>query len=124
MPSLNLDENKSLYQIRAYQPGIIQINDQKLTSSLIITPSKLITDWAPQTIAELDTASLTPIIQLKPAILLIGTGSQQQFLAIEIYGELINQGIGVEVMTTAAACRTFNALSAEDRNVAAALFVS
>lgn len=123
MPSLNIDENKSTYQIRAYQPGMIQVNEQKLAASLILTPNKLIADWSPQSMGELDMASLAPIIELHPTILLIGTGAQQEFLSIELYGELINQGIGVEVMTTSAACRTFNALSAEDRNVAAALII-
>jgi uncharacterized protein len=41
-----------------------------------------------------------------------------------IYGNLLNHGIGVEVMDTSAACRTFNALSAEGRNVVAALLLT
>jgi uncharacterized protein len=123
MPSLNLDENKSAYQIHAYQPGMLQINEQKLTASVIITPNQLITDWAPQRISEVNAASFEAIIAIRPDILLIGTGSKHVFLPIELYGELINLGIGVEMMDTAAACRTFNALSAEDRNVAAALII-
>jgi len=61
--------------------------------------------------------------ELKPDVLLIGTGATHVFLSLDIYGDLINQGIGVEVMSTSAACRTFNALSAEGRHVVAALLI-
>lgn len=123
MPPLNLDENSATYQIRAYLPGTIQVNDRTLHTSIIITPTLLIEDWAPQTVEELSSDSFKPFLELAPTILLIGTGSQHVFLPAELYGELINQGIGVEVMSTSAASRTYNALSSEDRNVAAALVI-
>jgi len=120
---LNLDENNAIYQIRAYQPGLLQINEQKFTHSVIITPSRLIDDWSPQFFSELNAESLSIIKTLKPDILLLGTGSTMVYVPPEIYGELINAGIGVETMATQAACRTYNALSAENRNVAAALII-
>jgi uncharacterized protein len=123
MASLDLDENQSAYQIRAFKPGTIHINDKILDRSVIITPSQLIENWQPQNAQELTAESLAPVAALKPDILLIGTGSTMVLIAVEIYGELINQGIGVEIMDTSAACRTFNALSAENRNVAAALLI-
>jgi uncharacterized protein len=121
--SLTLDDNHAAYQIRAYQPGSIQINDQILHKSLIVTPNKLIQDWPPQTFSELSSEHLAIIIDLSPAIVLIGTGSTIQFPNAAIYGDLINAGIGVEIMDTHAACRTYNALTAEDRNVVAALVI-
>jgi uncharacterized protein len=124
MTTLDLDSNHSQYQIRAYKPGTIQVNDQLITTSVIITPSQLITDWPPQTVDALKKNSFSLVASLKPDVLLIGTGSTHVFLNIELYGDLINQGIGVEVMSTSAACRTFNALSAENRRVAAALIVA
>lgn len=123
MASLSLDDNSSLYQIRAYKPGTIQINDTILHHSLIIAPQQLIENWPPQTIAELSADALAVVIPHKPDILLIGTGSVMTLLAVELYGDLINHGIGVEIMDTSAACRTFNALSAEGRNVMAALII-
>src|SRR5579863_10711589 len=118
---LNLDENHALYQIRAFKPGMIQVNEKILTHSVIIAPNQMIENWSPQTSEELSAATLSPVIALKPDILLIGTGSALVLLPIEIYGDLINLGIGVEIMDTSAACRTYNALSAENRNVVAAL---
>ena len=123
MAQLDLDQNNANYQIRGYQPGLIQINEQMLTQSLIVTPSQLIENWPPETIDALTAEHLKIIIGLKPDILLIGTGSKHVLLKTDIYGELLNLGIGVEVMSTSAACRTFNALASEDRNVAAALII-
>ncbi|OGT34917.1 MAG: hypothetical protein A3F11_06065 [Gammaproteobacteria bacterium RIFCSPHIGHO2_12_FULL_37_14] len=123
MPTFMLDHNDATYQIRSFKPGAIQINDRIFTHSLIITPRSLIEQWSPQTITELSAQTLSPILALKPDIVLIGTGSTLIFPAVEIYGEFINAHIGVEIMDTAAACRTYNALSSENRNVVAALIV-
>ncbi len=124
MTTLNLDSNQAKYQIRSFKPGQIQINDTILTSSVIVSPDVLIEKWPPQSIHALTADSLAHIPELKPDILLIGTGSQLVFIKTEIYGALINLGIGVEIMDTSAACRTFNALSAENRNVVAALILN
>ncbi len=121
--SLALDENKANFQIKAYQPGQIQINDRIFTRSLILSAATLIEDWQPQVIDELTRESLQIILELKPTILLLGTGTTLQFPELDIYGELMNQGIGVEIMNTGAACRTFNVLTAEERNVVAALVI-
>lgn len=120
---LNLDENQASYQVRAYQPGTIQINEKLYTHSLILTPQQLIEDWTPQTAEALTTHDLNEVLKLKPDLILIGTGEKHVFLKPEIYGPIINLGIGVEIMDTSAACRTFNALSAENRSVAAALII-
>lgn len=121
--TLALDENNAHYQIRAYKPGMIKVNDQTLTHSIIISANTLIENWAPQHISELTAQHLIEASALQPAILLIGTGETLEFPPLEVYGELINQGIGVEIMDTRAACRTYIALSAEDRNVVAALII-
>lgn len=123
MTTLDLDNNQAKYQIRSYAPGMIQINDKKYTHSLIVSADQLIETWSPQSVAEITAESLEPIVALKPNVLLIGTGGSHVFLSIEIYGELMNQGIGVEIMDTSAACRTFNALTAENRDVVAALII-
>lgn len=121
--TLTLDENRATYQIRAYQPGQIQINDKIYQNSVIIAPHTLIEHWQPITLTELKASDLATVLTMKPAILLIGTGEKLIFPPAEVYGDLINQHIGVEIMDTRAACRTFNALTSEDRNVVAALLI-
>lgn len=120
---LSLDENRAVYQIRAYQPGQIQINDRIYNNSIIIGPETLIDHWQPQSINELKQEYLALFIELRPAILIIGTGGKLQFPPLDVYGDLINHGIGVEIMDTRAACRTYNALTAENRQVMAALII-
>ena len=63
------------------------------------------------------------VIAQRPEIVLIGTGTRQRFPERSILTALLTRRIGVEVMDTAAACRTFNILVAEDRRVVAALFL-
>jgi uncharacterized protein len=121
---LNLDDNPAKYYIQAFKPGTFQINQQLYHTSIIISANELIDAWPPQQINELKSEHLITIASSKPTILLIGTGAKLQFPAIETYGELINLGIGVEIMDTAAACRTFNALTSEQRNVIAALIIN
>ena len=120
---LNLDDNHASFQIKGFTPGTLKINEETYTRSVIIGANTLITDWEPQRIGELTAAHLAVIIPLAPAILLIGTGETLSFPDMAVYGELINHGIGVEVMNTSAACRTYTALTAENRQVMAAIFV-
>lgn len=120
---LKLDANPTQYQIRAYTPGTIQINEMMYSHSIIVSPEKLITPWKPQHISELTREDLAIISELSPAILLIGTGNTLTFPDLDIYGDLMNEGIGIEIMDSRAACRTYNALTAENRNVAAAIII-
>lgn len=121
--SLTLEDNNSNYQIKGYRPGEIKINDRIYTESVIITPNQMLSPWTPQSLTALTAEDLNIILTLKPTILLIGTGEKLIFPHISVYGHLINHGIGVEIMDTRAACRTYHALSAEGRNVVAALII-
>lgn len=123
MSELHLDDNTSTYQIRGFKPGQIQINQDIYTRSVMLSATQLLTDWAPQKLSELTAEHLNVILSFNPTLVLIGTGETLTFPPIEVYGELINQGIGVEIMNTSAACHTFNVLTAEERKVVAALLL-
>jgi uncharacterized protein len=62
-------------------------------------------------------------LTLEPEIVLLGTGRRQQFPHPRLTQALLEQGVGVEVMDTAAACRTYNVIMLEGRRVAAALLL-
>ena len=109
--------------IRAYGPGRINVNDVLITRSLIVAPDRLVQDWPPQRFEELNADNLKTALALEPEILIIGTGNRQRFLNGELMAALSKGGIGVEVMDTAAACRTYNVLLSEDRKVVAALLM-
>ena len=111
------------YLITAYSAEYIEINKVRHACNLIVMAEKLILDWQATDFASLAEAHFAQIIELKPEVVLLGTGEKHQFLHPKIYQNLTAQGIPLECMTTAAACRTYNFLMSEGRNVAAALLI-
>ena len=109
--------------IRAYEPGRIMVGLNTFTKSFIVTPDALIDDWESQTIDAMQAEHLTVFHAMQPEILLLGTGASQTFPEPRLLADLMNRRIPVEVMDTAAACRTYNILFSEDRAVAAALMM-
>jgi uncharacterized protein len=78
--------------------------------------------WAVDSPAALSVEDLERAVELRPEILLIGTGPRLVMPANNLMQRLGTQGIGVEIMDTPAACRTYNVLVHEQRRVVAALF--
>ena len=93
------------------------------TDSFIVARETLIKTWPLANIALLDKNHLTPVHELKPELVLLGTGQKQQFPDMQLLSTFYNQGIGVEVMDSPAACRTFNILAGEGRKVVAAIII-
>ena len=60
---------------------------------------------------------------MKPELVIFGCGARMRFAHPRLQASLINAGIGVETMDTAAACRTYNVLVSESRSVVAALLI-
>lgn len=116
--------NTSSYVIQGYDPGSIRINNVIYQHSVIVSPNQLITDWPPQQVSELTAQHVIDILQLNPDVVLIGTGAQQRFLNPELFSILMTQHIGFEMMSTAAACRTFDLLANEGRKVVAGLLIA
>lgn len=111
------------YYVSGYEDGVILVNGSAKTASFIISLEKLVDDWAPAHIDELGTEHMQPLLDLQPELVLIGTGQTLKFPAIEHYACLIQQNIGVEIMDSAAACRTYNILLGEGRKVVAGIIL-
>ena len=109
--------------IRTYAPGHIDVNQEAYTRSLIVLPGRVIPDWPPQAFSDLTAAHFEALAALAPEIVVLGTGQRQRFPGADILAPLIKAGIGWEVMDSGAACRTYNILMSEGRNVAAALLM-
>jgi uncharacterized protein len=118
------DTNDAVFQIRSYSPGCIAVNDTAYHSSLIVTSKKLVTDWPPQSLTELTPENWEAVIRLSPEILLFGVGEHFKMPPASLLAPLYAKKIAVESMSTAAACRTYIALAAEGRSVAAALLIN
>lgn len=120
---LNQNSRSEQYSIRAYTDSSVTVNEQIYTRPLVVTAEKVLSDWSAPCFAELNSTHLYELKDLNMEILLLGTGVKQRFPPPRLLVELQDHGIGIEVMTTAAACRTYNILIAEGRAVAAGLFI-
>lgn len=118
---LHQDPRTSLNTVTAYGPGFIEINAVRFTGSLILSPERAASAWTPRDFEALAESDFETLLALEPEIVLLGTGARQRFPRPALYAALTRAHIGVEAMDTAAACRTFNILSAEGRRVVAAL---
>ncbi len=107
--------------VTGFGDGYLQIGDRRLTRSVLIGPDLLREDWGRGSLDELDSDHYAELAALPVQILLLGTGPTQRFPEASRLRPLIQAGIGVEVMDTLAAARTYNILIAEGRSVAAAL---
>lgn len=119
---ITLDNGSAKYRIIAYESGRIRINDETILDSIIVSPEKTEL-WDIENMDSLTQHHFEYLLTYEPEILILGTGSKQRFPASNLLTPLVQAGIGLEVMNTAAACRTYNILMSEGRNVVAALFM-
>ena len=120
---LHLTSAENNHLITGYGQGFVEINKQRYVQNLIVMADKLILDWTATDFASLTELHFTKLIDLKPEVVLLGTGEKHQFLHPKIVQKLTENSIPLECMTTAAACRTYNILMSEGRNVAAMLIL-
>ena len=113
----------SRHRLTSYCERTVSINEAVHQHSLILTADSLLSPWPVKALDELDEQTLAPIFESQPAVVLLGTGSRQQFPDARIFGQFGERGIGLEVMDNGALCRTFNILVAEDRAVTAAIIL-
>ena len=102
--------------------GRSTIQELNFSSSVLITPDKPL-DWRPQNFAEVTREDFAELLEYSPEIVLFGSGDRLQFPGQEMTMDLIPAGVGFEVMNTPAACRTYNLLMMEGRQVVAALLL-
>lgn len=108
--------------IDAYGDGGFRFNEQKFDGSVLLTPRGLY-PWSPGALSQATRASLAPLVECVGEFdfLLVGSGAGFAQLPKEIVTFLAEKRIVPDVMTTGAACRTYNVLRFEGRRVAAAL---
>lgn len=107
--------------IHSYEPGRIRIGERWLQGHLIVAQEHLIENWRVPAPVDVGLADLQPVLALEPEIVLLGTGTTLVWPEEDLMGALAERRIGLEIMSTPAACRTFNVLVQERRRVVAAL---
>lgn len=118
----SLDTNSSALSINAYSEQGIQIADRWHKTHLLLTPEQLFENWqAPEQLDALTLGDFESALIPELEVMILGTGEQLRFPPPTLNVSFAERGIGLEVMSTQAACRTYNILLSEDRRVAAAL---
>ncbi|MBK9520922.1 MAG: Mth938-like domain-containing protein [Rhodocyclaceae bacterium] len=112
-----------LNSVTAYGSGYVAVNGRILDKSFILTPGQLIEDWNVTSLGELSEGQVDHFKTLDCTIVLLGTGATQCFPDKKFLNAFLTRGIGIEVMDSFAACRTYNILMAEGRTVALALLM-
>ncbi len=107
--------------IARHGPGGVLVNGTEYRSSTLIAWQGKVTAWPVQRFEDLTDAHFATLANLNPELVIFGTGARLRFAASALLRPLIERGIGVETMDTAAACRTYNVLLGEGRAVVAAL---
>lgn len=111
--------------INAHGPGWIEVNGEKHTQSVVVSSLNGVDSWAwtPQRFSELNAQAFEELARDGVELVLLGCGKQLQFPPASMLSPLISKGIGLESMDTLAACRTYNILASEGRQVFAALLI-
>lgn len=118
---LHADPRSDLNTVTAYGPGFIEINAVRHTGHVLIAPKAPIAAWGVVRFDALAATDLEALLAHQPEVVLLGTGARQRLLHPRLGAALMNARVGLEVMSTPAACRTYNILMAEGRHVLAAL---
>jgi uncharacterized protein len=113
----------SAHLITGSGPGWIRINASDHRENLILTPERVVTGVAPGGFDALTAEDFAALLDHRPELALFGTGARQRFPHPTLTRALAAAQVGLEVMDTPAACRTFNILSGDDRRVVALLLV-
>ena len=118
---LQPDTQPHLNTVTSYGGNHIEINAIRHDESMLLMPQGPVIPWPVAQFTDLNIDHFTQIAQLKPALVIFGSGAKIRFPRPELLQPLIAAKIGLETMDLQAACRTYNILMAEGRNVLAAL---
>ncbi|TDP83685.1 uncharacterized protein EV672_10463 [Aquabacterium commune] len=121
---LHADNAEGVNLIHAYTRTSVSVNGEAHTRSILVPPTGAVIEWPVRALEDLSEAHFEAVIEARPEVLILGTGPTLRFAHPGLLRRLMAVRIGVETMDTAAACRTFNILVAEGRQVMAALLIS
>ena len=116
---LNLERPDYAWFLRGADGEQALVNDRRLRASFVIAPDTLIEDWPVFDAKSMAPADLEPLLALNPELLVLGTGAVQVFPPAAVLAACLSRGIGIVVMTNAAAARTFSVLAGEGRQIVA-----
>ncbi len=120
---LHLARDAGLQLFSGYGAGFVAVNNVRYETGVVVSPNA-VSVWNVREFEALTAADFGFIATLQPEIMILGTGAAQRFLGKELARALAATGVGVEVMDSRAACRTYNILATEGRRVVAAILTA
>jgi len=108
--------------VRSVSTDGIRINDRVWSGPVVLTPEEIIGAWHATPVADLTMDHFSELLARSPELIIIGHGAKNVFSPRQLMFAFARRGVGLEVMDTAAAARTFNVLAGEGRRVAAVLY--
>ena len=113
------EHDEGLYLVRAVTAETIQVGERIFSASLLLTPQQCLEAFPVRALSDFTGTNVDAILELQPALVVIGTGSRQQLPAPVLMASFLRYGVGLETMDNGAAARTFNLLASEGRRVVA-----
>lgn len=120
---LHLNQPGATKLFTGYADDHVIVSRERFDTSIVVHAAEVLTDWNAAGFDALNEAHFEYFLALRPEVLLLGTGAAQHFVHPRLYRCLTDAGIGVECMSTPAACRTYNILAEEGRNAVAAILI-
>lgn len=115
--------DSNVLAVKHYQPGLVKVNELRFYNAFFITQHHAEADWPCHSIAQLNESLLDALMAQSPEVIILGTGDTQIFPEPKWFAYCASQRVGLEVMANDAACRTYNVLTSEDREVVLALIM-
>jgi len=113
--------------ISGYGPGWVGVGTgataEKITHSVILSSHGDRIEWNAASFEDLGPEHFARLAQMNAEVVIFGSGDRIRFPRPGWVRPLAERGIGLETMDTAAACRTYNVLAQEGRQVAVALLL-
>lgn len=116
--------DSNVFAVKHYEANKVKVNQLIFTKSFFITQFSTEGDWPCDNIQNLTLERLDQILATKSEVIILGTGDKQVFPDPTFFAYCASKGVGLEVMANDAACRTYNVLTSEDREVALALILT
>lgn len=116
---LTLEHPDHAFFLRAADGTSALVNERTLVASFVLAPDTLIEAWPVRDAKALAIDALEPLLALEPEVVILGTGPAQVFPPAAVMAACLGRRVGLEVMSNAAAARTFNVLAGEHRKVVA-----
>lgn len=121
---MNFEEHRSqaALSVESYENGCLRINSCDYRTPVVLGGDRVFPLDA-ASIDDLQADSFRDALADGAEVILLGTGEKQRFIHPRTVAALAAQGVGLECMNTAAACRTLMLLQSEGRKVWAWLWV-